>query len=94
MSQNMSYTETVKNITVSVDDELYHKARVRAAQQRTTLSALVRSFLQRLTEDESSFERLRREQNQLIAKIRAEHPGFSAAERLSRDEVHERRALR
>ena len=35
----------MKNITVSVDDELYHEARVEAARQRKSLSALVREFL-------------------------------------------------
>jgi hypothetical protein len=89
-----SYSENVKNITVSVDDELFHRARVVAAQQRTTLSALVRRFLEGLTGAEPAFERLRREQNELIAMIRAEYPGRAAAERLSRTEVHERDAVR
>lgn len=84
----------MKNITVSVDDELYHRARVKAAQRRTTVSALVRGFLERVAEEESDFDRLQRQQNELIARIRAEHPGFSAAERLTRDELHERHALR
>jgi hypothetical protein len=34
------------------------------------------------------------EQNELIATLRAEHGGFSASDRLSRAEVHERRAVR
>jgi hypothetical protein len=84
----------VKNITVSVDDELYHKARVRAAERRTTLSALVRGFLVSLTEKEDDFERLQRRQNELISLIRAQNPGFSAAERLTRTGVHDRDALR
>jgi hypothetical protein len=84
----------MKNITVSVDDDLYHRARVRAAEQRTSLTALVRAYLERLTEGEPAFDRLEREQNALIARIHAEHPGFSASERLPRAEVHERRAVR
>lgn len=84
----------MKNITVSVDDELYHRARVKAAQRRTTVSALVRGFLERMAEEESDFDLLQRQQNELIARIRAEHPGFSAAERPTRDELHERHALR
>lgn len=36
----------MKNITVSVDDELYHAARVEAARQRKSVSALVRSYFQ------------------------------------------------
>jgi len=84
----------MKNITISIGDELYHRARVRAAQQRTTVTALVREFLERLVEGESNAARLRRQQNALIERIRAEHPGFSAADRLGRSEVHERDAVR
>ena len=39
------YTGSVKNITVSVDDETYRRARTKAAEQDTSLSALVRRFL-------------------------------------------------
>jgi hypothetical protein len=35
----------VKNITVSVDDEVYHAARVAAARQKTSVSAYVREAL-------------------------------------------------
>ena len=86
----MGYCETMKNITVSVDDELYHRARVKAAERRRSLSALVRDYLVRLTEEEPAFARMQREQNEVIARIRADHPGFSAGSRLPRDEVHER----
>jgi plasmid stability protein len=39
----------MKNITVSVDDDLYHAARVEAARRRKSLSALVREFMTGLT---------------------------------------------
>ena len=84
----------MKNITVTVDDELYRRARVRAAELNTTVSALVREHLRRLAENEPAADRRRREQNEVIARIRREHPGFAAAERLSRAEVHARHALR
>jgi plasmid stability protein len=80
----------MKNITVSVEDDLYHRARVRAAEKRSTVSAMVREFLTRLVEEEPSFARLQREQNDIIARIRATHAGFSAAERLKRDDIHDR----
>ena len=35
----------MKNITVSVDDETYRRARVRAAELGTSVSAVVRDFL-------------------------------------------------
>lgn len=84
----------MKNITISVAEELYHRARVRAAQKHSTISALVRDFLVHLVEEEPEFERLRREQNELIARIRKTNAGFSASKRLTRDEVHGRRAVR
>ena len=84
----------MKNITVTVDADLYHRARVRAAQKHSTISALVREFLIHLVEEEPEFERLRREQHKIIARIRGSNPGFSATKRLSRDDVHKRRAVR
>jgi len=84
----------MKNLTVSVDEDVYHRARVRAAEQRTSLSALVRGFLEQLAADDADFARLQREQNALIAQIRVQHAGFSGADRLSRERVHERDALR
>lgn len=39
------YCETVKNITLSVDDEVYQAARVEAAKRQTSVSAVVRAYL-------------------------------------------------
>lgn len=49
----------MKNITVSVNDEVYRRARIVAAQQDTSVSALVRDFLSNMEfgEDGSSQER-------------------------------------
>ena len=38
----------MRRITVSVDDETYESARLYAAEQGTTVTALVRGFLERL----------------------------------------------
>jgi plasmid stability protein len=83
-----AYTETVKNITVTVDDNTYRRARVRAAQLDTSVSALVRQFLIDFAEGESESEsdRLKREEQALRAHI----SHFTAADRLSRDDVHVR----
>jgi hypothetical protein len=78
----------VKNITVSVDDETYRRARIKAAEQETSVSALVKRFLGELAADESEAEQLRRQERVLRASITA----FSASNRLSRDEVHARNA--
>ena len=84
----------MKNITVSVNDDLYYRARVKAAEKRSTVSALVRRYLTDLVEETPDVEQLARERAELIAVIRARHPGFSAGERLSRERAHDRDALR
>jgi hypothetical protein len=80
----------MKNITVSIDDELHRRARVRAAELDTSLSAVVRELLIRFAEGETSFERLRRLQDQTLAMVKS----FRAGTRLSREDVHRRDALR
>jgi plasmid stability protein len=76
----------VKNITVSLDDETYRRARLRAAEQDTSVSALVRQFLTKLGSGETETERLKREELALRDRITA----FRASDRLSRDETHGR----
>ena len=80
----------MKNITVSVPDEIYREARIRAAEQGRSVSALVAEFLRNLGREQAEFDRLQAMQEQVIAEIQ----GFSASDRLSRDEVHDRAALR
>jgi hypothetical protein len=77
----------MKNITVSVDDETYRRARIKAAEQDTSVSALVKRFLMELSSGESDNERLKREERELRARITS----FSAGDRLSREDAHERR---
>ena len=76
----------MRNITVSVDDETYKRARVAAAERDTSLSALVKADLQQLVSPESEFERLKREERE----IRNQIVSFSASDRLSREELHGR----
>ena len=80
------YGEYVANITVSLPDETYRRVRIRAAEQNTSVSALVRQFLSELGADETDFERRKRLQDKVLASIQR----FSARERVSRDEVHDR----
>jgi plasmid stability protein len=81
----------MKNITVSVDDETYRRARIKAAERDTSVSALVRDFLNNIAAEESEhdrFQRLAREEKELRKQIPS---GFSGADRLSRDELYDRR---
>ncbi len=70
---------SIKNITVSLDDETYRKARIRAAELDTSVSAIVRKYLTEFAAGESRFERLKREEEELRAQIK----GFSAAGRFT-----------
>lgn len=79
----------VKNITVSVPEDVYRAARVRAAEEGSSVSALVTHYLRSLGERESEFDRLEGLQDQVFAQIGR----FRAADRLERDELH-RRAVR
>ncbi len=76
----------MKNITVSVDDETYRRARIKAAERDASVSALVRQFLVELAREESEAEKLKREE----AALRASITDFRGADRLSRDDVHGR----
>jgi hypothetical protein len=76
----------VKNITVSVPDDVYRNARVAAAQRDTSVSALVVAYLERLSGWAEEFGRLEALQREVQAEIRQ----FRAADRLGRDEVHDR----
>lgn len=80
----------MKNVTVSIDDELHRRARIRAAERGTSLSAVVRSFLTEFAGGESDFERRKRLQQTTLASIRA----FRAGDRMNREDVHDRDALR
>ena len=78
----------MKNITVSLDDEVYRRARMIAAQRDTSVSALVKRYLVDLGSGEGKEERLKREERALRERITA----FRASDRLSREDVHDRGA--
>jgi plasmid stability protein len=88
------YCEPVPNITVTVPDEVYEAARVRAAQARTSVSALVRAYLTRLVAEDPIYAQLEAEQAAVFSRIAERGPGYAAHARLSRDESHDRDALR
>jgi len=76
----------MKNITVSVPDDVYRAARIRAAERGRSVSALVADYLRTLSDAESEFARLEAQQRRIVAGITR----FSAGDRLDRDAVHER----
>jgi plasmid stability protein len=76
----------VTNITVSVPDDVYRAARIRAAEQGSSVSALVAEFLRSLSEREAEFARLEDQQRRIQSEIHR----FSARDRLDREELHGR----
>jgi plasmid stability protein len=76
----------VKNITVSVPDEVYREARIRAAELGSSVSVLVSEYLQSLSGQAARFTRLEAQQRQVQDEIER----FRGADRLGRDEVHDR----
>ena len=82
------------NITVAVPDNVYDAARVKAAEARTSVSALVREYLIRIAAQGSEFRRLVDMQEEILDRIQASASGISASKRMTRDAVHDRDALR
>jgi hypothetical protein len=78
----------VANITVSVPDEVYRAARIRAAERDTSVSGLVAEYLRSISDAE--FARLEAQQKRIIGEIKS----FSAGDRLSREELYDRAAAR
>jgi plasmid stability protein len=76
----------MKNITVTVPDDVYRIARIRAAERGTSVSALVGEYLRSLSERQAEFSRLEAQQRQIQSEIRR----FRARDRLDRDQLHDR----
>jgi plasmid stability protein len=76
----------MKNITVTVSEDVYREARIRAAESGTSVSAMVGEYLRSLSAQPAEFARLERQQEQIQARIER----FRAGDRVSREAVHER----
>jgi plasmid stability protein len=79
-------TVEMKNITVRVPEQVYRAARIRAAEQGRSVSALVSEFLGSLSGVDGEFDRLAARQREIRERLGR----FSAVDRLSRDEIHDR----
>ena len=76
----------MKSIKVTVDDETYRRARIRAAERDTTVSVMVRNFLRDLAGGESNAENLKLKERALRASIKS----FKASDGVSRDDIYKR----
>jgi len=76
----------MRNITVTVPDDVYRRARIRAAEQGRSVSALVAEFLGDLADGDAELTRL----EDLQRRVQGEITAFRASDRSGRDEVHDR----
>lgn len=76
----------MRNITVSVPDEVYRAARIRAAEEGRSVSAMVAAYLRSVAAVDPEFARLQAQQH----RIQSEITRFRAADRIGRDELHDR----
>lgn len=84
----------MKNVTVSLDDESYRRARVKAAQAGRSLSSMVRECIDGIGSERSEFERLHAMELELRKKLDLRGAGLIASENLSRDEIYDSRFRR
>ena len=74
------------NITVTVSEQTYKRARVRAAELSTSVSALVARTLDEFAAEGTGAEARKRR----FEELRAQTPVLSAERRLSREELYSR----
>lgn len=82
----LHYHHPMRNVTVSVPDEVYRAARIRAAEADSSVSGLVAAYLKSLSSREARFAALKAQQQEVEAEI----DRFSARDRLDREELHDR----
>jgi hypothetical protein len=88
----------MKNITVSVDDDVYRRARIKAAEQDTSISALVKNYLVGLingtnSEKQSEFDRRASQEQEIRRRLFAAGEGLRSADNLPREALYDRDAI-
>jgi len=81
-----TYPVSMKNVTIALDDSLLREARRIAADRSTTLNAMIREFLEELSQRESRAVKARRR----IVELCRESQARVGPRTWSRDELHER----
>ena len=74
---------------MSVPDDVYRQARIRAAERGSSVSAIVAEYLASLAGGGAEFTRLEEQQRRIQRQIKH----FRAGDRPDRDDIHDR-ALR
>ena len=76
----------MKNITLAVPDGVYRRARVKAAERDTSVSAVVADFLKAFAEGETEAESLKRR----MLMVRESLGHYEVGKRVKRSELHGR----
>ena len=88
----------MRNITISVDEETYRLARIRAAELDTSVSALVRDYLKSLASDSRDAEKEAGHRRELMQQVfqdfEARGVGLRMSENLTREELYDRTRAR
>ncbi len=79
----------MKNITLSVDDETWRQARIKAAERGTTVSALVRDYLNTLSRRDAETD-----PTTALFDVLDRAGSYQASSRMSREEAHARGSVR
>ena len=79
-----------QNITLSLSKETLQKARVLAAQRGTSISGLLTQQLEEVVEKNDAYEQAK---VRALAMLRSGF-GFHGIEHMTREEMHDRKALR
>jgi hypothetical protein len=77
----------LKNITLAIEDDILDRARVVAAEKKTTVNAMVREFLAEITDRDERREKARAALLDLMRNSKGRmRPDF----KFDREETHER----
>ena len=94
MPQLLCFCGTVPgmaNITVSVPDDVYRAARIRAAERGSSVSALVADYLNSLSERDAELARFAAQWQEIRSQVSKD---FKPSDNLSRKELYDRAARR
>lgn len=90
LTRILCYTDPVSNVTLSIDEEVLKRARVRAIEQGTSVNAVVREFL----ESYAGAEDERRALQKFLAIAESSEAGSAGKGRgWTREELYEDRLL-
>jgi hypothetical protein len=75
------------NLTITIDDEILRRARLRALEQHTSVNALLRDYLDAFAAAGATWGQATDE----ILRLSSQASGGRSNRRWTRDELHERR---